>query len=70
MNPITKRPEPLINRAFIVALVGALLTLLESFGVPITSDQQGAINQLLVILAPLIVAFLARSKVTPVEPAR
>jgi hypothetical protein len=69
-NPITAvtgRPEPLINRAFIVALVAALLTLLEAFGVPVTADQQDAINQVLVILAPLIVAFLGRRVSIPVE---
>lgn len=62
--------EPLITTAVITAVIAALITLLKAFGVPITEEQQGAINQFLVVLAPLIVAGIARVYVTPLSAPR
>lgn len=63
------RNEPLINIAFLTALVTALLSLLTAFGVPITDAQQDAVNQFMLVVAPLLVAFIGRTLVTPVaEP--
>lgn len=62
--------EPLITTAVITAIIAALITLLKAFGVPITEDQQNAINQFLVVLAPLIVAGIARVYVTPLSRPR
>ena len=47
---------PVITAATITAGVGALITLLVSFGVPITVDQESAILGLVAVLGPIIVA--------------
>ena len=59
--------EPLVTVASITALVGALIALLVSFGVKLTGDQQTAILAVTTVVAPLLVAAIARRKVTPVE---
>lgn len=62
--------EPLITAALITAIIAGLVTLLRAFGVPITQEQQDAINQFMAILAPLVVAAVARQYVTPVASPR
>lgn len=63
--------EPVITAAAIGALVGAVLSLLISFGVPVTGDQVEAIKSLAELLAPIIsmgvAAVIARGRVTPVS---
>lgn len=57
--------EPLVTIGMIAAVVGSLIALLRAFGVPITDDQQDAINQFLIAAAPIAVALIARRYVTP-----
>lgn len=52
--------EPLLTVGGIVAVVSAVLVFLKSFGVPITEDQQDAIQNLVAVLAPVVLAFVAR----------
>lgn len=60
--------EPVITIGTISLVVSALLTLLVSFGVPISNAQLDAVLQFVAAVAPLAVGyFLARQKVTPVE---
>ncbi len=65
----TKR-EPLAATAMAVALAGALLTLAVAFGVDLSAEQQSALLGLVAVVAPLLVAALARPKVTPVADPR
>ena len=53
--------EPVITTAAIVAAVTAGITLLVSFGVPLTPDQQTAILGAVAVLAPFALAFVARN---------
>lgn len=62
--------EPLITAAIVTSIIGALITLLKAFGVPLTADQQAAISSFVVLVAPLLMAFFARSKVTPLADPR
>lgn len=57
--------EPLWTTAIITAVIAALISLLTAFGVPITAAQQDAINQFMVVVAPIVVALIARAYVTP-----
>lgn len=59
------KDEPVITGAAIISLAGAIITLLTAFGVVITPDQQTAILKIVVIVAPLVVAYFVRRKVTP-----
>ncbi len=52
--------EPLASVGAIVAAVSAILVFLKSFGVDITDDQQEAIRNLIAILAPIVLALVAR----------
>lgn len=52
--------EPIITAAGVAALVGAGIALLTSFGVPLTVEQEKAILSIVVIVAPLVIAFVAR----------
>lgn len=62
--------EPLITVGMIAAIVASLIGLLRAFGVPITPEQQDAINQVLLAAGPLVVAFVARRYVTPLANPR
>lgn len=57
-------PAPLWTAAGAAALVGATLSLLAEFGLPITSQQQNAILTFTTVVVPLIVPLFARHKVT------
>lgn len=57
--------EPLITVASLTALVAALVALLVAFGLKVTEDQTAAVLGLVAVVAPLVVGFVARSKVTP-----
>ena len=52
--------EPLLTTGSIAAIVAAMLVFLKSFGVPITDDQQEAIRNLVAVLAPIVLALVAR----------
>jgi ABC-type spermidine/putrescine transport system permease subunit II len=58
--------EPLLTVASITALVTTVLGLLVAFGVHLTGDQEKAILGIAAVVAPLVVGFIARRKVTPV----
>lgn len=62
--------EPLITIGTIMAVVGSLIALLRAFGVPITNEQQDAMNQFLIAAGPLVVALVARRYVTPLSSPR
>ena len=57
--------EPLLTIGTLTALVAAVVALLVAFGVPLTGDQREAILGAAAVVAPLVVAFLSRPKVTP-----
>lgn len=59
--------EPLVKTASVTAAVTAVLTLLVSFGVPLTDGQQQAIVSVAAIAAPFVVAWLGRKHVFPVD---
>ncbi|MDQ3540359.1 MAG: hypothetical protein M3440_06690 [Chloroflexota bacterium] len=52
--------EPLLSVGSIVAIIAAVLVFLKSFGVDITDSQQEAVRNLVAVLAPIILAFIAR----------
>ena len=62
--------EPLVTVGAITAAVAACIGLLVAFGVDLTGDQQTAILGVVAVVAPLVVAALTRSKVTPVADPR
>lgn len=57
--------EPLLTAGGILAIVAAAVGVVVAFGVQLTDTQTGAILTLVGVLAPLLVAFLGRRKVTP-----
>lgn len=59
--------EPLINVASVTAIGTALLGLVVAFAVPLSDGQQAAVLGVVGALAPLVVAAVARPKVTPVR---
>jgi hypothetical protein len=52
--------EPVITVGTITAIVAAILAFLQSFGVSITDAQQDAIRGLVAVLAPIVLALIAR----------
>ncbi len=58
--------EPLITIATITSAVTAVLYLLTEFGLSINNNQQAAIIGVVAVVAPFLVAFATRPKVTPV----
>lgn len=61
--------EPLVGRASLTAIIGAL----GAFGIlALTDDQASAVVNLAMVLGPIlgagVTAYLARPKVTPVDP--
>ena len=60
----TQEPaEPLVTTGTITAAVTAVIALIVAFGLPVSDDQQAAILGIVGVAAPLIVAFIGRSKV-------
>lgn len=57
--------EPAWTVGSITAAVSALVGLLVAFGLPITDGQQNAILAFVGVAAPLVVAWLVRSRVVP-----
>lgn len=64
LNKIRREP------AVIVGLVSAVLTLVVTFGVPINSDQRGAIIGVVGAVLTLLGAVVTRSQVTPTAKRR
>lgn len=62
--------EPLLTIGTITSVLAAVLTLVVAFGVPLTDVQVQALLGLTAALAPVIVALLARSRVTPAAGGR
>lgn len=58
--------EPVVTVASITAAVAAALALVVAFGLPLTEDQQKAILGAAAVLAPMVAAYFARKRVTPV----
>ena len=52
--------EPLLTVGSITAIVAAALIFLKSMGVNITDDQQESIRNLVAVLAPIVLAGIAR----------
>jgi hypothetical protein len=65
--PPTSLPdrEPALTIASLVALVGAFVTLLVQFGVPLTDGQQQALTGFAVVAVPIIAGVLIRGRVYP-----
>ncbi len=63
--------EPVITAAVVVALIEALIVGAVAFGWDITPDQQvslmGIVLAAAAVIAPIVAAVWARSRVTPVE---
>lgn len=57
--------EPVWTTAGVTAAAAAIVGLLVAFGLPLTGDQQAAILGVVGVVAPLIVALVARNQVTP-----
>ncbi|MBB5829329.1 hypothetical protein ACGFI4_15830 [Micromonospora carbonacea] len=55
--------EPLLTVGGVTAAGAAVLSLLVAFGLPVSADQQTALLGLVAVLAPLVVAVLARGRV-------
>lgn len=62
--------EPLLTTAGVTAVVAAILAVLFAFGLDLTADQTAAILGLVGVIAPLVVALVARGKVTPTADPR
>ncbi|RGC68412.1 hypothetical protein C5N14_13580 [Micromonospora sp. MW-13] len=61
--PASEATEPLFTVGGITAAVTAVLALLLAFGLPLSDAQQTAILGLVAVLAPLVVAAIARGRV-------
>lgn len=59
--------EPLWTVAGITGAVAAVIALLVSFGIDVSEDQTKSILGIVAVVAPLIVAYVTRPKVTPVS---
>lgn len=62
--------EPVLTTAAVAAVITALVALLKSFGVPISDDMAIALVGVVGAAGPMVAAFVARGKVTPVPSAR
>lgn len=58
--------EPVLTAAAVAPILIALIYTLRAFGVPLTDDQQESIITLIATALPLLLAWWARQKVTPV----
>ncbi len=52
--------EPLITVGSITAIIAAVLVFLKSMGVDISDGQQEAVRNLVAVLAPIVLALVAR----------
>ncbi len=56
----TMNTEPLVTTGSVVAIIAALLVFLQQMGVDISDSQQDAVRNLVAVLAPIVLAFVAR----------
>ncbi len=63
------KSEPAAIIGTITAGASAVLVMLRAFGVPITEDQQQAINGFVAVVAPIIAALVIRSFVVAPDTA-
>lgn len=59
--------EPVAIVGTITGIVTALIALFVAFGLDLNRDQQTAILGVVAAVAPLVAAYFARRRVTPVE---
>lgn len=59
--------EPLLTIGTITAGVTAVIALLVAYGINVTQEQQVAILGVVAFVAPFIVVYFSRPKVTPVD---
>lgn len=62
-NLSTAPSEPLLTVGTIGTVVASALVLLVAFGAPLTEEQRAAVLALVAALAPVITAWIGRSKV-------
>lgn len=62
--------QPLLTTAAITSVVGALITLLIAFGVPLTEAQVTAILGFVAVIAPWVVALVGHKLTTPLNAPR
>ena len=65
LNPATNT-EPAVTVGTAVLFLGAVLVLLQSFGVPISESQLDALKNVFILGIPIAGFLYVRSKVTPV----
>ena len=58
--------EPVVTAAGVSAVITAAIALLVAFGVHVTANQSAAIVGFVGVVAPLVLAVVARARVTPV----
>lgn len=63
-------PQPLLSRAAVVGVVGALVVILRAVGVGVPPDVADALVDLVAILGPTVVALWTHRHVTPVVDPR
>lgn len=54
--------EPVLTAATVVTVVTALLAAAVAFGLPVTDDQQAALLGAVAVVAPVILAIIARNR--------
>ncbi len=62
--------EPLWTVAGITAAASAVIGLLSAFGLDLTEAQHNAILGVIAVAAPVVVALVTRSKVSPIDKDR
>lgn len=55
--------EPLLSTGTVTAVVSGIIALGVAFGLNLSDDQRGAILTIVGVLAPIVVAVIARNKV-------
>ena len=59
--------EPVLTVATFTSIVTAAVALLAAFGLPLTNEQRQAVIGFVAVVAPLVLAIIARKHVTPVR---
>lgn len=54
--------EPILNAATWVTMATTVLTLVAAFGLPLDNNQQAAVIGTVAVVAPIVLALIARSK--------
>lgn len=55
--------KPVLTPTILTTLAAALLSLLVSFGIPLTAEQQDSINTVITIAAPIVVGAVVSRRV-------